>query len=76
VVVRGASGESFECLYDVRVFDVRGRLVRDLSRQAGTLEIIWDGLDAAGSRVAPGAYLITGRVGEAAFTSKVVRILP
>jgi len=76
VLVRGAPGECPEGLYDVRVFDVRGRLVRDLSRQAGVPEITWDGLDAAGDLVAPGAYLVTGRVGDTAFSNKVVRILP
>jgi hypothetical protein len=76
VVVRGAAGECPGCLYEVRVFDVRGRLVRDLSPAAGADEITWDGRDAAGNRVAPGAYVITGRLGEAPFSRKIVRILP
>jgi hypothetical protein len=76
VVVRGTPADCQGCLYGVRVFDIRGRLVRDLSRASGTAEVTWDGRDAQGARVAPGAYVITGRVGEAAFSRKVVRILP
>lgn len=76
VLVRGAAGECSDCLYDVRVFDIRGRLVRDLSGVQGVYEVAWDGLDEAGRRVSPGAYLIAGRVGETAFSRKVVRILP
>lgn len=46
----------------VRVYDVRGRLVRHLldeSRQEGTHLIHWDGKDDAGRAVASGMYLFT-----------------
>jgi hypothetical protein len=46
----------------VRVFDVRGRLVRELQPQrptaAGVHHLLWAGNDAASRRVAAGVYLI------------------
>lgn len=44
---------------DLAVFDVRGRLVRQLLqgiRPAGVTEVEWDGRDESGRRVAAGAY--------------------
>ncbi len=43
----------------VRLFDVRGRLVRTLvedERITGSRELAWDGTDGTGSRVASGVY--------------------
>jgi hypothetical protein len=76
VVLRAPDRESPGCLEDVRVFDVRGRLIRDLGPAVGASEIAWDGRDASGSAVAPGAYVITGRVGGDIFTRKIIRVLP
>ncbi|MBU2503098.1 T9SS type A sorting domain-containing protein [bacterium] len=45
----------------VRIFDLRGRLVRDLfsgKASAGRLALDWDGADGSGKRVATGAYLV------------------
>ncbi len=39
-----------------RIFDVQGRLVRELSGRNGS--VAWDGLDAAGRRLGSGVYLI------------------
>ena len=46
-------------LSSVRVYDVAGRLVRTLvegNLDAGPHEIVWDGTDDAGRRVASGVY--------------------
>jgi glucose/arabinose dehydrogenase len=41
----------------LRLYDVRGRMVRELSAPMGTAgEVTWDGLDAAGRKVANGVY--------------------
>jgi hypothetical protein len=41
----------------VEVFDVRGRRVRSLSTGTGG-DLVWDGRDATGLRLAPGAYFL------------------
>lgn len=50
-------------LVDLRVLDLRGRLVRTLAsgRQPGgaQYEVAWDGRDAAGVPVASGTYLVS-----------------
>jgi hypothetical protein len=51
----------------LRVFDLRGRLVKTLldgPREAGPQTIVWDGRDARGARVASGVYLYQLRAGE------------
>ena len=48
------------------VHDLLGRRIRVISRgwqPAGTRQLAWDGRDELGSRVAPGLYLVTLRVG-------------
>ena len=43
----------------LRVFDVKGRMVRELvngHRVAGRHQVIWDGLDGSGERVSSGTY--------------------
>lgn len=60
----------------VEVFDAAGRLVRRLAAAemgAGTHELSWDGRDARGRRVAPGAYLYRVDAGGAVATRRVVR---
>ncbi|MBC8366870.1 T9SS type A sorting domain-containing protein [bacterium] len=47
-----ASGASVS----VRIYDVKGRLVRELSGHGGTLA--WDGRDGSGNRLGNGVYLI------------------
>ncbi len=49
---------------DIIVYDLQGRLVRKLATgffSAGGHEILWDGTDAAGRKVASGSYLATLR---------------
>jgi hypothetical protein len=76
VVVRAPESEGSGGLEDVKVFDVRGRLVRDLGPVEGAAEIRWDGRDASGAVVAPGTYLMMGRAGGACFTRKIIRLFP
>ena len=76
VVVRAPAGGQAARLEDVMVFDVRGRLIRSLGPAGDSSEITWDGRDASGAVVAPGAYIVTGRAGGEPFTRKIVRVLP
>jgi len=60
---------------EVQVFDVAGRLVRDLvhgSVQAGSHSVTWDTRDASGSRASPGIYLVRARWGSFQATRYVV----
>jgi hypothetical protein len=59
---------------DVRVYDVRGRAVRELhvnSYEAGRFEAHWDGLDRRGGRVASGVYFVQLRADKAVLTKRV-----
>lgn len=50
----------------IGVYDVAGRLVRELVRarlQPGTYEVRWDGRDASGASVRDGLYFVMGRIG-------------
>jgi hypothetical protein len=61
----------------VTVWDIRGRPVRRLwsgDLAAGPREVIWDGRDDAGARVAPGLYLIRILHGGATTSFKVIRL--
>ena len=55
----------------LRLYDLAGRLVGDRSQdsRAGPQEIVWDGRDSHGERVAPGLYvlevLVEGDAGDA-----------
>ena len=54
--MRAPSGVSPE----VRIFDLRGRLVRELvdrDYEAGTWQVTWNGRDDSGRTVASGTYL-------------------
>lgn len=57
------------------IHDVAGRLVRRLDggwREAGAARLPWDGTGVAGTRVPPGIYLVTVRVGERIARARVV----
>jgi len=59
----------------VRVLDIAGREVRTLLQgpaRRGDQEIVWDGLDGRGSRVAPGIYLLNVRTESTSGTRRVV----
>jgi hypothetical protein len=59
---------------EITVRDIQGRSVRVLMRSwqaAGALQLAWDGTDDSGSRVAPGVYLVTLRVGNQQTQSRI-----
>ena len=71
---RVPEGEDFRGV-DLRVFDLRGRLVRILvngEQPAGVHEFRWDGRDAKGRAVAAGVYPYRLEVGGQMITRKMV----
>jgi hypothetical protein len=59
---------------ELRVFDVRGRRVRDLvcsSQGPGRYRVIWDGRDSGGAAMPSGIYLYTLRAGGMSLTRKM-----
>jgi hypothetical protein len=59
----------------ISIYDVTGRLVRELDRgsyTAGPRQVAWDGRDAAGRRLAAGTYWIRLEVGGNRTTKRVV----
>ncbi len=62
---------------ELRVYDVAGRMVRTLDREAasaGTHRADWDGRDEAGQPVAPGIYFYELRAAGESATRKMVRV--
>jgi hypothetical protein len=76
VAIKAGCGGSPEVVEEARVYDALGRLVVDLGGAWGSEGAIWDGRDGSGRVVAPGLYIIKGRVGGAAFAEKVIRVMP
>ena len=61
----------------VVVYDVTGRVVRTLVQRfvsAGDHEIVWNGRDGAGGRVASGVYWVQLRTGDVVEARTVVRL--
>jgi hypothetical protein len=61
----------------VRVYDVAGRLVRNVDdsvREAGSQEVTWDGRNESGRLVASGVYFVRLSHGDDSRTRKVVRL--
>jgi Concanavalin A-like lectin/glucanases superfamily len=56
----------------VRVYDIRGRLVRELRGTPGRTSVDWDGRDQRGERAAGGIYLVRAGDGDNVRTTKVV----
>jgi hypothetical protein len=62
---------------DLSIYDATGRRVRvlcDEPRAAGEHQFAWDGADARGRRVAPGAYFLRAAAGGAIETRRLIRI--
>ena len=61
---------------DLRVFDVRGRLVRALATGAvyvqGRHEVVWDGRDEHGQAVASGVYVVELTAGDARQSQRIM----
>src|SRR5262249_54831789 len=63
---------------ELRVVDVRGRLVRILDsgpRQAGEHRVDWNGRDRGNEPVSPGIYFLELRAGGQKLTQKIVRVV-
>jgi hypothetical protein len=62
---------------EIRVLDVRGRLVRRFDRrefETGEWSILWDGRDAAGRRVSSGVYFVLADVQGRSLVRRLVMI--
>jgi hypothetical protein len=60
---------------DVAVFDVTGRLVKNLlseELESGDHKVPWDGCDQIGRRVSPGVYIARDKAAGAAAAAKIV----
>jgi flagellar hook assembly protein FlgD len=59
---------------EVRIYDVQGRLVRELvdeSIQAGHKHVVWDGRDNSGRHAATGMYFVRMRTPEKTFKQTI-----
>jgi hypothetical protein len=60
----------------VRIYDVRGRLVRTILQQdalhPGEYTHTWDGLDEFGKETAPGVYYVKLQIGDRSVTKRVI----
>ncbi len=71
--VPGGRGKKQEVL--VRIYDLRGRLVKtlvDRELEPGSHRVVWDGRDYRGRRVASGVYFTTLKSGGETFVRKMV----
>jgi hypothetical protein len=60
---------------EIVVYDVRGRVIRNLLRESvpkGVHEVVWNGRDNSGKRVASGVYLYQFRAGDIVESKKIV----
>ncbi|HDQ44473.1 MAG TPA: T9SS type A sorting domain-containing protein, partial [bacterium] len=61
----------------IRVFDVRGRLVKMLvhaAQDAGRHTVVWDGADGGGLPVSSGMYFCRLEAGDTALTRKMLLV--
>ncbi len=70
-----ASSEQSSVPTTLRIYNVRGQLVRTLmneSKIAGTYEVIWDGRDDLGNEVASGVYFYKLKAGDYTEAKKMI----
>ncbi len=67
---RIAFSTSADARVTARIFDVRGRLLREISGTADTIR--WDGRDAEGHRLGSGVYLVQLRSGREIVTGRAL----
>ncbi len=71
---RGQRAKSIE----LKIYDLSGRLVKNLSLGTGHLalgtEVIWDGKDNTGKRVPGGIYLVKMNTGKKLISKKIIKI--
>jgi hypothetical protein len=74
--VKGMAAEPQTGISSVRVYDVKGRLVRtiltDKVLHPGEHALGWDGADEAGMKVAAGVYYCRLQIGERSLTRRVI----
>ena len=58
----------------IRIYDVRGRVIRSLVASQPTGILTWDGTDASGRKVSPGVYFIWLTDGDRSETKRVTLI--
>ena len=72
----GRAGHEHEGTGSVRVYDVKGRLVRTVLQEEflhpGSYQMSWNGLDENGSKVAPGVYYCKLQIGARSLTKRVI----
>jgi len=67
--------EGASVIVSLKVYDIRGRLVRTLadgSREPGTHTVLWDGTDESGQQASSGIYIYRLRAGDFVQTRKMV----
>ncbi len=60
-----------------KIYDISGRLVRDLSlptAQSPRPTVVWDGTDQSGRQVSAGVYFIRAECGDQRRTAKIIRL--
>jgi hypothetical protein len=75
--VRFRWGQPADGTVSLGIYDVTGRLVRNLARghyEAGEHSVLWDGRDGAGRLTSSGLYLARLTIGDRTKTRKVVRL--
>ena len=76
IYMRGSSTVAQSGIGSVRVYDVKGRLVRivltDEVLHPGEHTLGWDGKDETGTKVSPGVYYCRLQIGERSLTRRVI----
>lgn len=71
-----STGREHEGASSVRIYDVKGRLVRTVLNEEmlhpGGYQTGWDGLDENGAKVAPGVYYCKLQIGARSLTKRVI----